>query len=108
MNKIWLFNFFFDWSNLLLMFKKILFRSSVVRKNERFFHQPKVLILPKKTETKIINQNSFKFLSKEINESLKSLGILEPSEIQQSTIPTILKGKNTLFAAQTGLKLFLN
>jgi superfamily II DNA/RNA helicase len=75
------------------------------KKFVKLFHQPKVLTLPEKTETKEIKKevNNFNLLTKEINESLSNIGILNPTEIQQLTIPKILKRKNVLIAAQTGL-----
>ncbi|MFS0864275.1 DEAD/DEAH box helicase [Fredinandcohnia sp. 179-A 10B2 NHS] len=41
-------------------------------------------------------------IRKEINHTLKSLGILEPTPIQEKTIPSVLKGKDVISKAQTG------
>jgi superfamily II DNA/RNA helicase len=75
----------------------------------KFFHQPKVLILPDKMEKKETKEvNNFNLLTKELNESLTNIGIMSPTEIQQLTIPKILKRKNVLIAAQTGFLFYFD
>ncbi|WP_010281051.1 DEAD/DEAH box helicase [Bacillus timonensis] len=41
-------------------------------------------------------------IRKEINHTLKSLGIVKPTPIQERTIPAVLKGKDVIAKAQTG------
>lgn len=41
-------------------------------------------------------------IRKEINHTLKSLGIVAPTSIQERTIPSILEGKDVIAKAQTG------
>ncbi|MGN7299149.1 DEAD/DEAH box helicase [Ferdinandcohnia sp. SAFN-114] len=41
-------------------------------------------------------------IRKEINHTLKSLGIVEPTPIQERTIPSVLEGKDVIAKAQTG------
>lgn len=41
-------------------------------------------------------------IRKEINHTLKSLGIVEPTPIQERTIPAVLEGKDVIAKAQTG------
>ncbi|WP_453995926.1 DEAD/DEAH box helicase [Bacillus nitroreducens] len=41
-------------------------------------------------------------IRKEINYTLKSLGIVEPTSIQERTIPSVLEGKDVIAKAQTG------
>ncbi|RFB12702.1 DEAD/DEAH box helicase [Bacillus sp. HNG] len=41
-------------------------------------------------------------IRKEINHTLKSLGIMEPTPIQERTIPSVLEGKDVIAKAQTG------
>ena len=41
-------------------------------------------------------------IRKEINHTLKSLGIEVPTSIQELTIPSILEGKDVIAKAQTG------
>lgn len=41
-------------------------------------------------------------IRKEINHTLKSLGIVEPTPIQERTIPAVLEGKDVISKAQTG------
>ena len=41
-------------------------------------------------------------IRKEINHTLKSLGITAPTSIQEQTIPTVLEGKDVIAKAQTG------
>ena len=41
-------------------------------------------------------------IRKEINHTLKSLGIVAPTSIQEQTIPSVLEGKDVIAKAQTG------
>lgn len=41
-------------------------------------------------------------IRKEINHTLKSLVIVEPTPIQERTIPSVLEGKNVIAKTQTG------
>ena len=41
-------------------------------------------------------------IRKEINHTLKSLGIETPTPIQERTIPSVLEGKDVIAKAQTG------
>lgn len=41
-------------------------------------------------------------IRKEINHTLRSLGIITPTPIQERTIPSVLEGKNVIAKAQTG------
>ena len=41
-------------------------------------------------------------IRKEINHTLKSLGLTTPTPIQEKTIPTVLEGKDVIAQAQTG------
>ncbi|WP_100407529.1 DEAD/DEAH box helicase [Bacillus solitudinis] len=41
-------------------------------------------------------------IRKEINHTLKSLGIVAPTSIQEKTIPSVLEGKDVMAQAQTG------
>ena len=47
-------------------------------------------------------QNAFSLLSTEIRAKLEALSIVQPTPVQQKTIPLIIEGKNLLFQSETG------
>lgn len=61
-------------------------------------------IIHPQTNEEIFSSESFPQLGirNEVLENLSSRGIVQPTRIQQQAIPTLLSGKNTLIAAETG------